>query len=107
MGNSMSRTALYRPHELTFRTQYAEVKERAYAAGELLLGTPGTLYRRNGTGHDYWNRVYYPIPGKQAEDFVGTAGADAAQKPIQDRIAYAAWTVAQATNLRKLSSPAA
>src|SRR6267154_714224 len=103
MGNSMSRTALYRPHELTFRTQYAEVKERAYAAGELLLGTPGTLYRRSGTGHDYWYRVYYPVPGKQAEDFVGAAGDDEAQKAMQDRIAYAAWTVAQVKNLRKLN----
>jgi hypothetical protein len=99
----MSRNALYRPHELTFRTQYAEVKERAYAAGELLLGTPGTLYRRGGTGHDYWYRVYYPIPGKQAEDFVGAAGDDQAQKAMQDRIAYAAWTVAQVKNLRKLN----
>jgi len=99
----MSRTALYRPHELTFRTQYAEVKERAYAAGELLLGTPGTLYRRSGTGHDYWYRVYYPVPGKQAEDFVGAAGDDEAQKAMQDRIAYAAWTVAQVKNLRKLN----
>lgn len=99
----MSRTALFRPHELTFRTQYAEVKERAYAAGELLLGTPGTLYRRSGTGHDYWYRVYYPIPGKQAEDFVGAAGDDEAQKAMQDRIAYAAWTVAQVKNLRKLN----
>jgi hypothetical protein len=103
MGNSMSRTALYRQHELTFRTQYAEVKERANAAGELLLGTPGTLYRRSGTGHDYWYRVYYPIPGKQAEDFVGAAGDDAAQKAMQDRIDYAAWTVEQVKNLRKLN----
>ena len=99
----MSRTALYRPHELTFRTQYAEGKERAYAAGALLLGTPGTLYRRSGTGHDYWYRVYYPIPGKQAEDFVGAAGDDEAQKAMQDRIAYAAWTASQVKNLRKLN----
>ncbi len=103
MGNSMSRTPLYRPHELAFRTQYAEVKERANAAGELLLGTPGTLYRRSGTGHDYWYRVYYPIPGKQAEDFIGSADDEAARMAMQDRIDYAAWTVAQVKNLRKLN----
>ncbi|MEA3109607.1 MAG: hypothetical protein QOI88_4212, partial [Gammaproteobacteria bacterium] len=51
----------------------------------------------------YWYRVYYPIPGKQAEDFVGAAGDDQAQKAMQDRIAYAAWTVAQVKNLRKLN----
>ena len=99
----MSRTPLYRPHELAFRTQYAEVKERANAAGELLLGTPGTLYRRSGTGHDYWYRVYYPVPGKQAEDFVGADDDEEAHKAMQDRIAYAAWTANQVKNLRKLN----
>ncbi len=34
---------LYRPIELSFRTQYAEVKERSRAQGPLLPGTPGTL----------------------------------------------------------------
>ena len=37
---------LYRPHELSFRTQYAEVKERSRAAGRLLPGTPGRLVLR-------------------------------------------------------------
>ena len=32
---------LYLEHELAFRTQYAELKERTLAAGALLSGTPG------------------------------------------------------------------
>ena len=97
-----SPTPLYRPHELAFRTQYAEVKERANAAGILLPGTPGTLYKRSGTGHEYWYRIYYPIPGKQAEEFVGPAQDDAVYKAMLGRIAYAEWTVKQVANLRKL-----
>lgn len=42
---------LYRPHELSFRTQYAEVKERSRAASRLLPGTPGRLVLRTGTGY--------------------------------------------------------
>jgi hypothetical protein len=48
---------LYRPQELSFRTQYAEVKERIRAAGRLLPGTPGRLVLRTGTGYGYWYRV--------------------------------------------------
>lgn len=93
---------LYRLHELAYRTQYAEIKERAYTAGELLRGTPGALYKRAGTGHEYWYRVYYPVPGKQAEEFVGPADDEAACKTMVDRIAYAEWMVEQVRNLRKL-----
>jgi threonine/homoserine/homoserine lactone efflux protein len=42
MGYAMARP-LYREHELAFRTQYAELKERTLGAGELLAGTPGSL----------------------------------------------------------------
>ena len=44
----------YREHELAFRTQYAELKERTLAAGALLPGTPGSLALRSGTGYGYW-----------------------------------------------------
>jgi hypothetical protein len=93
---------LYRLHDLAYRTQYAEVTERANAAGTLLLGTPGTLYKRDGTGQAYWYRVYYPIPGKQAEEFVGTADNETARVTMSERIAHAQWTVEQISNLRKL-----
>lgn len=93
---------LYRSHELAYRTQYAEVKERARAAGRLLPGTPGTLYQRTGTGHAYWYRVYYPVPGKQAEEFVGPAEDASAYKGMLERIAQAEWMGKQVSDLRKL-----
>jgi hypothetical protein len=37
---------LYRPLELTVRTIYSDLKQRAGAAGDLLPGTPGTLVKR-------------------------------------------------------------
>ena len=70
----MSPHTLYRPQELAFRTQYAELKERAGSAGSLLYGTPGTLVKREGTGYAYWYRVYYPVPGRQAQQLVGRDG---------------------------------
>lgn len=93
---------LYRPHELAFRTQYAEVKERTGHAGPLLNGSPGTLYKRGGTGHAYWYRVYYPLPGKQSEEFVGTEADDRAYNAMRDRIEHSEWTAKQVANLRKL-----
>lgn len=93
---------LYRLHDLAYRTQYAEVKERTDAAGPLLLGTPGSLYKRDGTGHAYWYRIYYPMPGKQAEEWVGIADNEAARVTMSERMAHAQWTVEQVSNLRKL-----
>lgn len=95
-------TPLYRLHDLAYRTQYAEVKERTNAAGPLLPGTPGSLYKRDGTGHAYWYRVYYPMPGKQAEEWVGIADNEAARVTMLERMAHAQWTVEQVSNLRKL-----
>ena len=70
----LSRNLLYRLHELGIRTQYAELKERAASHPRLLAGTPGTLVKRTGTGHAYWYRVYYPVPGIQAEHWVCKEG---------------------------------
>ncbi|HEY2677807.1 MAG TPA: hypothetical protein VGI65_12625, partial [Steroidobacteraceae bacterium] len=103
MGNALpSATALYRPHELTIRTLYAEVKERALAAGDLLPGTPGTLVKRSGTGHEYWYRSFYPVPKKRSEHFVGPAGNTAAHEAMQQRIAASEWTTKQVAALSKL-----
>jgi hypothetical protein len=93
---------LYRLHELAYRTQYSEIKERANTAGDFLRGSPGALYKRTGTGHEYWYRVYYPAPGKQSEEFVGPADNEAADKAMRDRIAFAEWMAEQVRNLRKL-----
>lgn len=93
---------LFRRHELAFRTQYAELKERTLAAGPLLPGTPGSLQLRKGTGYAYWYRVYYPVPGKQAETLVGREDDDAALESMRERIAFAEWSNSQVVALRKL-----
>lgn len=93
---------LFRDHELAFRTQYAEVKERVIASGALLPGTAGTLSLRAGTGHRYWYRVYYPAPGKQAEELVCKDGDIDALQAMRDRIAFSEWVSIQVSALRKL-----
>lgn len=92
----------YRPHELSFRTQYAEVKERSRAAGKLLPGTPGRLVLRSGTGYGYWYRGYYAVPGQEVEDFVCKEGNDEALQAAKERIEFADWTARQVRDLRKL-----
>jgi hypothetical protein len=92
----------YRPKELAYRTQYAELKERVEAAGLLLAGTPGTLIKREGTGYGYWYRVYYPVPGKQSEQFVCKDSDTAALTDAQHRLEFAQWAATQVKTLRKL-----
>ena len=92
---------LYRRHELAFRTQYAELKEQARAAGPLLPGTPGTLYERHGTGYGYWYRVYYAMPGRQVEELVGSAGDSTALEAMRSRIEAALRMAGQVTDVRK------
>lgn len=98
----MTASRLYRQHELAFRTQYAELKERVLAAGELLPGTPGTLTRRTGTGHSYWYRVYYPAPGKQAESLICKEGDEEKLAAMRERMELAKWVTRQVVALRKL-----
>ena len=93
---------LYRLHELSIRTLYSEVKERAYGAGDLLPGTPGTLVKRRGTGHEYWYRSYYPLPKKRSEDLVGAVSNNAAYEKMKERIAYSDWMSTQVSALSKL-----
>src|SRR5664279_4893585 len=98
----MTTYPLYRLQELTIRTLYSEVKERAYVAGDLLMGTPGTLVKRKGTGHEYWYRSYYPGPKKRSEDFVGPVNDEGAYEAMQRRIAYSNWTNQQVSALSRL-----
>jgi hypothetical protein len=97
-----STTPLYRTQELAFRTQYAELKERTRAAGKLLVGTPGTLAKRSGTGYDYWYRVYYPVPNTQSEELVGSADDGPAYRTMRERIEFSRWVSKQVANLRQL-----
>ncbi|MCK6404630.1 MAG: hypothetical protein L6Q60_01300 [Rhodocyclaceae bacterium] len=98
----MAKNPLYRAQELAFRTQYAELKERTLVAGELLPGSTGTLALRKGTGYPYWYRVYYPIPGKQAEELIGKDDNIVALEAMRERMAFADWAAAQVSALRKL-----
>jgi hypothetical protein len=92
---------LYSLHEMAIRTLYSEVKARANAGGELLPGTPGSLVKRAGTGHEYWYRSYYPVPRKRSEQFVGTASNSAAYEAMQRRIANSEWITKQVAALSK------
>jgi hypothetical protein len=93
---------LYDLHEPAIRALYTEVKERALATGELLPGTPGTLVKRAGTGHEYWYRSFYPIPKKRSEQFVGPVSNALAYESMQGRIANSDWTTKQVAALSKL-----
>jgi hypothetical protein len=95
-------TIAFRTQELSFRTQYAEVKERVLNAGKLLPGTTGTLYLRRGTGHGYWYRVFYSVPGKQAEELVCKEGDNAAIENMRERMAFSEWVSEQVSKLRLL-----
>lgn len=102
LGANVVSSPLYRLHELAFRTQYGELKERTLAAGELLPGTPGSLALRTGSGRAYWYRVFYSVPRKVSETLVAKEGDDAALVDMRERIAFAEWSANQVSALRKL-----
>lgn len=93
---------MYRIHELAFRTQYAELKERTSSAGELLPGTPGSLALRKGTGHRYWYRVFYPVPRKTEEKFICSENDAEQLESVRQQMAYHEWAARQVSDLRKL-----
>lgn len=92
----------FRVHELAFRTQYAELKERVLSTPRLLPGTPGSLVKRSGTGRSYWYRVHQDAIGKQAEEFVGRDADDAAYARASEELAFAKWVSDQVRDLRRL-----
>ena len=98
----MKSPALFRPNQPAFRQQYAALKEQSLTADALLPGTPGTMQLRRGTGYAYWYRVYYPVPGKQAETLVGREGDRAAETAMRAQMARAETTARQVGMLRKL-----
>ncbi len=65
-------------------------------------GTPGRLVLREGTGHGYWYRSYYPVPGTEAEDYVCKAADDAALLAARQQIEFSDWAMRQVRDLRKL-----
>ena len=92
---------LFRHHEALYSAQYRELKEQSLTAGPLLAGTPGTLHQRNGTGYAYCYRVFYPVPGIQAETLVGRADDKAAILAMRQRMELAEWAGRQVAALRK------
>ncbi|MBK6652492.1 GSU2403 family nucleotidyltransferase fold protein [Zoogloea sp.] len=95
-------SALYRTHELAYRTQYAEIKERARATGLLLPGTPGRLKLKSVNGGSYWYRLFYPVPGKQEEKFVCTEADLEAYETMRLAIEDQDWMTKQISLLRKI-----
>ncbi len=94
---------LFRTHDLAFRTQYAELKERAMQIPHLPPGTPGTLVRREGSGAGYAYRSYYPVPGsKQKEELVCRWDDEARLAAARDEIEFAGWMEKQTSLLRKI-----
>lgn len=98
----MKTPALFRPNQPAFRQQYTALREQSLTAGALLPGTTGTLQLRRGTGYAYWYRVYYPVPGKQAETLVGREGDSAAENAMRAQMDFAESTARQVSMLRKL-----
>ncbi|MES2956688.1 MAG: GSU2403 family nucleotidyltransferase fold protein [Pseudomonadota bacterium] len=93
---------LFHPHELAYRTQYAELKERVRATAALLPGSPGTLVLRSGTGRSYWYRAYQGANGNQVEDLVGRDTDEDAYAQAASDLAFAKWVGTQVRTLRKL-----
>ena len=92
----------FRLHELAFRTQYAELKERVRSTPQLLPGTPGTLVKREGTGRAYWYRVYQGATGKQLESLVCRDADEATLAQASDQLDFSKWVGTQVRTLRKL-----
>ena len=93
---------LFRPIELAFRTQYAELKERTRSTERLLPGSPGTLVMRSATGRSYWYRVYQEATGKQVEDLVGRDTDEPRYEEAVGAVEFARWMGIQVRTLRKL-----
>lgn len=94
---------LYRMHEPSFCTQYAEVKERSLAAGVLLPGTPGQLVHHDAGGRSYWYRRYYPVQGgRPVDDFVCRKDDVAAFEAAKGAVEFSDWVSRQVRALRKL-----
>jgi hypothetical protein len=84
------------------RTQYAELKERARAAGELLPGTPGSLVTHKVKGNPYLARAYYIESSRRVEDYLGAADDASLRLAISERIDFADWMQQRVVQLRKL-----
>jgi hypothetical protein len=89
-------------HDETIRTHYAELKERARAAGQLLPGTPGSIVTHKVKGGSYLSRAYYVASSKRLEDYIGPADNEDLKSAVTERMKFSAWMLERVTQLRKL-----
>lgn len=93
---------MIRLHDEPIRTQYAELKERARAAGPLLPGTPGSLITHKVKGRDYLYRAYYVVPSRRLEDYIGPSDDAGLKAQIAGRMEFAEWVRQRVVQLRDL-----
>ena len=93
---------MLRLHDEPIRTQYAELKERARAAGPLLPGTPGSIVTHKVKGRPYLSRAYYVVPSKRLEEYIGPADDADLKASTAERMEFAEWMRQRVVQLRDL-----
>lgn len=93
---------MIRRHDEPIRTQYAELKERARAAGPLLAGSPGSIVTHTVKGRAYLYRAYYVVASKRLEEYIGPADDDELKPAMAGRMEYAEWMRRRVVQLRDL-----
>jgi hypothetical protein len=88
-------------HDEPLRTQYAEVKERGLAAGDLLQGSPGTLVRHVRPDGVVSLCRAWSESGTRREDYLGR-DEPSVREPAAARIEFAKWMQRRVTALRAL-----
>lgn len=89
-------------HDEAIRTHYAELKERARAAGPLLPGTPGSIVTHKVKSGSYLARAYYVASSKRLEDYIGPAESETLRRAVTERMQFSEWMQERVVQLRKL-----
>jgi hypothetical protein len=71
---------LFTRHSVLLQTAYSELKRRAGEQPLLLVGTPGSVGRRDVKGRPFLYRQFYDAQGKKAAEYIGPAGDEAAEE---------------------------
>jgi len=91
-----------RLHDDTLRTHYAELKERARAAGPLLPGTPGSIVTHKVKAGSYLSRAYYVASSRRLEEYIGPSDNEELRRTVAERMEFAEWMQTRVSQLRKL-----
>jgi hypothetical protein len=89
-------------HDGAIRTHYAEFRERARAAGQLLPGTPGSVVTHRVKGGSYLSRAYYVASSQRIEDFIGPAENEDLRNAVAERMQFSEWIQRRVGRLKKL-----